>query len=250
MSRFEGKTAVVIGGTHGMGLATAKALVTAGARVLLTGNNESNAAQARTELGGAAMVMRSDAACLTDINALVGVVTDTLEQIDALFIFAAVAEFEPFGSVSEASFDRQFTVNTRGAFFTLRGLVPLVRNGGSITVTTVTPATATPGMSVYMGTKAAVRAFAQVLAAELLERRIRVNALAPGFIDTPTLGVAGLAPAAREELHAIGNQVTPMKRHGTVDEVARAALFLGFDATFTTGFEMPVDGGMSSVDNP
>ena len=168
----------------------------------------------------------------------------------ALFIFAALAEFSPLAQVTEESFDRQFAVNTKGAFFAMQRIAPLIRDGGSITAVTVTPGTATPSMSVYMATKAAVRAFSQVLAAELLGRNVRVNCLAPGFIDTPTLGVAGLTTEERRALAEIGDLATPMKRHGTVDEIAAAALFLGFDATFTTGIELPVDGGISTVDSP
>ncbi len=250
MRRFQGKTAVVIGGTHGMGLATAKALIDGGARVLLTGRNQNNVEQAQAELGIYATAVCSDVSSFTDIKGLVEQTLENLGRVDALFVFAAVAEFEPFDQVNEASFDRQFDTNAKGAYFTVQGFAPIVRDGGSITLATVTPATASPGMSVYMGTKAAARAFAQVFAAELLDRRIRVNALAPGFIDTPTLGLAGLTPEERKGFHDIGNQVTPMKRHGTVSEIAHAALFLAFDATFTTGIELPVDGGISTVDNP
>lgn len=248
MKRFDGKTAVVIGGTHGIGLAAARALLDGGARVLLTGSNHGNLARASSNLGGGVTAVRSDIANQSDRKALAGLIATHLGRIDALFVFAAVAEFAAFGEVSEASFDRQFSINTRGAFFSAQSLAPLIVDGGSITFTTVTPATASPSMAVYMGSKAAVRAFAQVMAAELLGRRVRVNALAPGFIDTPTLGVSGLTAVAREELHAAGDQITPMKRHGTAEEVARAALFLAFDATFTTGIELPVDGGLSTVD--
>lgn len=250
MKRFGNRKAVVVGGTHGMGMATAKALVDGGATVLVTGRNEANVARARADLGADAIVIRSDASSLSDIDTLRETVGDTLGLVDAILVFAAVAEFESFDKVDEASFDRQFAVNAKGAFFTVQRLAPLVREGGSITFATVTPATASPGMSVYMGTKAAVKAFAQVFAAELLPRRIRVNAVAPGFIDTPTLGLASLTPEAREAFRAVGDQITPMKRHGTVAEIASAALFLAFDATFTTGIELPVDGGLSSVDNP
>lgn len=250
MRKLEGKTAIVIGGTHGMGLATARALLEGGARVLLTGRNNDNVESVRIELGDAVTALCSDASSLPDINRLVGVATEKLGAVDAVFVFAAIAEFESFVEVGEASFDRQFAVNAKGAFFAMQGLAPIVRDGGSITVATVTPATASPGMSVYMGTKAALRAFAQVLAAELLDRRIRVNALAPGFIDTPTLGLASLTSEQRQAFHEVGDQVTPMKRHGTVAEIADAALFLAFDATFTTGIELPVDGGLSTVDNP
>lgn len=250
MKRFEGKYAVVIGGTHGMGLATATVLTDQGASVLVTGSNDANVASASAALGPSATVIRSDMSDTQDIKVLAHRIRDTFAPLDAVFVFAAVAEFDAFSQVSEAGYDRQFGINTRGLFFTLQHLAPLVRDGGSITVTTVTPSTASPGMAVYLGTKAAVRAFAQGLAAELLGRNVRVNALAPGFIDTPTLGLASLSTEERHAIHAIGNQATPMKRHGTVEEIAKAALFLGFDATFCTGIELPVDGGISTVDNP
>lgn len=250
MNRLRDKTALVIGGTHGMGLATVRMLIDGGARVLLTGANAENAERAARDLNGRATVLRSDIASSDDRASLADAVADGFQPLDAMFIFAAIAEFAPFEAVTEASFDRQFAVNARGAFFAMQRLAPLVRDGGSITAVTVTPATASPSMSVYMGSKAAVRAFAQGLAAELVGRPVRVNCLAPGFIDTPTLGVAGLSSEERRELARIGDLATPMKRHGTVEEIARAALFLGFDATFTTGVEFPVDGGISAIDNP
>jgi len=125
-----------------------------------------------------------------------------------------------------------------------------VRDGGAIVFTTVTPGAGTAGLGVYSGTKAAVRAFARVLAAELLPRGVRVNTVAPGFIATPTLGVAEASAEERAQLSALGDEVTPMKRHGTAEEVARAVLFLAFDATYTTGFELAVDGGLSQVEAP
>ncbi len=250
MDRLRNKTALVIGGTHGMGLATARMLIDGGTRVLLTGANAENAERVARELGDRATVLQSDISDAGDLASLADTVARAFYPLDAMFIFAAIAEFAPFDSVTEASFDRQFAVNARGAFFAMQRLAPLVRDGGSITATTVTPATASPSMSVYMGTKAAVRAFAQGLAAELVGRNVRVNCLAPGFIDTPTLGVAGMTADERRDLASIGDLATPMKRHGTVDEIARAALFLGFDATFSTGIELPVDGGISTVDSP
>lgn len=250
MNRFENKKVVVIGGTHGMGFATAKMLIDGGAQVIVTGNNKHNIDRAKADLGANAIAIRSDASSLSDIDALCGTVSETFGSIDALFVFAAVSERESFDHVSEASYDRQFALNTKGAFFSAQRFAPLIKDGGSITFTTLTPATGSPQISVYMGTKAAVRAFAQALAAELLPRRVRVNALAPGFIDTPSLGLVGLTPEGRQEIYDIGNQVTPMKRHGTVHEIASGALFLAFDATFTTGIELPIDGGLSTVDCP
>jgi len=250
MTKYAGKKAVVIGGTHGMGEAIARALLAGGAEVLVTGLSEPNIAQARDVLGSRAHVVRSDAASMDDIAALAGVVEARLGRVDGVFVNVGVSELEPVEAVSEASYDRQFDVNARGAFFTAQRLVPLVRDGGSLVFTTVTPCTATPTMTVYMGTKAALRAFARGLAVELLPRGIRVNAVAPGFIATPTLGVASATEEERAVLSRIGDEITPMQRHGAAEEVARAALFLAFDATFTTGAELPVDGGLSTVEAP
>jgi NAD(P)-dependent dehydrogenase (short-subunit alcohol dehydrogenase family) len=250
MSAYVGKKAVVTGGTIGMGLATVKALLEGGAEVLLTGRNEQHLEAARRQLGPRAHVVRSDSASLADIDALGALVKEKLGQIDFVFINAGVSELEPFDHVTKASYDRQFDVNTKGAFFTAQRLAPLVRDGGAIVFTTVTNGPATPNLSVYSGSKAALRAFAQVLAAELVSRGIRVNTVGPGFIDTPTMGVAGLSEEARAAFRKLGDQITPMKRHGTVEEVARAALFLAFDATFTTGVELPVDGGLAQIGAP
>lgn len=239
--------AVVLGGTHGMGLVTARRLVAGGARVVVTGNHPVRAEAARLELGPSARVERSDIADLAQLDELARLVREHLQTIDALLVFAGVSELSPFDQVTAASFERQFGVNTRGAFFAVQRLAPLVRDGGSITLTTVTAAPASPTMSVYLASKAAVRAFAQGIAAELLPRRIRVNTVAPGFIDTPSLGIMDITEAERAELRRVGDRVTPMKRHGTPEEVARAALFLAFDATFTTGAELAVDGGLAQV---
>lgn len=250
MNGYAGKNVVVVGGTHGMGWATARALLEEGARVIVSGSNAERVQAARMSLGERALVVRSDVSRREDIAELGATAREALGLLDAVFVFAAIAGFEPIDEVSDVTFDRHFAINARGAFFAMQGLAPHVRDGGSITMTTVTPATATPGMSVYMGSKAAVTSFVRSFAAELLPRRIRVNAIAPGFIDTPTLGLADLTPEQRTEFAAVGDAVTPMQRHGTMDEVARAAIFLGFDATFCTGIELPVDGGLSTVDAP
>lgn len=249
MTDLAGRRAAIIGGTHGMGFATARLLMERGAEVIVTGQNPERAEAARTALGDGATVIRSDVADLAAIDRLAGDLAGR-GPLDAVLVFAAIAEFAPFEAVTEAAFDRQFAVNAKGAFFTVQRLAPLLRDGGSITLTTVTPATASPMMAVYLATKAAVRAFAGVMAAELLPRRIRVNCLAPGFVDTPTLGVVGMTAEERQGLMAMGDQVTPMQRHGTPEEIARAALFLAFEATFTTGIDLPVDGGLSQIDAP
>ena len=246
MSRFSGKKAVISGGTHGMGFAIAKALLEGGAEVLLTGRNGHNIDAARKALPSA-HVVRTDTANLSDIEALRSTVENKIGAIDFLFINAGVSVLGPLDSVTEATYDHMFDINTKGAYFTAQRLAPLIRTGGAIVFTTLAEGPAIANLSVYAGSKAAVRAFAQVFAAEFVAKGVRVNAVGPGFIDTPTLGVAGLSAEERAEMAKLGDQVTPMKRHGTPDEVARAALFLAADATFTTGIELAVDGGLQQI---
>jgi NAD(P)-dependent dehydrogenase (short-subunit alcohol dehydrogenase family) len=246
MNDFAGKKAVVTGGTHGIGLAVVEALLDGGAEVLATGNNQRNVDAARSRLSSAAAhLVQSDAASLSDIDRLAARAGETLGRVDLLFVNAGVAILEPFELVTEASYDKTFSVNTKGAFFTTQRLAPLVNDGGAIVVTSsVADEGGTPGMSVYSASKAAVRSFVSGLAAELLPRGIRVNAVSPGFIETPTMGVAGLSEQQRAAFQEVGDETTPMKRHGSPEEVAQAVLFLAFDATFTTGTKLAVDGGL------
>jgi NAD(P)-dependent dehydrogenase (short-subunit alcohol dehydrogenase family) len=216
MSTYTGKRAVVLGGTHGMGLAVVERLRAGGAEVLSTGRSASPQDPD---------AVRADVTRPGEIDALGATIAERFGEFDLLHVNVGVATVQPFEEVTPEIYDRMFDVNTRGAFF-----------AGFTT------------MSVYSGTKAAVRAFAKVLAAEFLPRRIRVNTVAPGFIDTPTMGFTDATAEERAAVMKVGDEVTPMRRHGTVDEVARAVLFLGFDATFTTGVELPVDGGLGHVE--
>jgi NAD(P)-dependent dehydrogenase (short-subunit alcohol dehydrogenase family) len=246
MNRFKGKKAVVTGGTHGMGLAIVKALLYEGAEVVLTGRNEKKIAEARQELTtDTAHILRSDASSITDIKELHKVVDERLGRIDYLFVNHGIAEIQELHKVTEESWDRHFNINTKGSFFTVQQLEPLINDYGAIIFTTVANDHIFPGLSAYSGSKEAVKAFAKVIAAELLPRKIRVNAVAPGFILTPTMGVAGLTEKDRNEFIKQGNEITPLKRNGTVEEVAAAALYLAAEATFTTAAELPVDGGFA-----
>ena len=239
-----GKKAVVAGGTIGMGLAIVRALTDRGAEVVYTGRSDRRLAEAQAALGTPlAHPVRSDATDADAIAALGDQVADLLGGIDHLFINQGIAEFQTLEEVTEDSWDRIFDVNAKSAFFTVQRLVPLMSDGGSIVFTTVSNDQIFPGLSAYSGAKEAVAAFTKVLAAELLPRGIRVNAIAPGFILTPTMGVAELTEEQRAEFIEQGNASTPMGRGGTVEEVAAAALYLAADATFTTGLELPVDGG-------
>ncbi|MEU0164247.1 SDR family oxidoreductase [Streptomyces iakyrus] len=239
-----GRRAVVTGGTIGMGRAIVQALTDRGAEVMYTGRSDRRLAEAQAALDTPlAHPVRSDATDAGAITALRDQVADRLGGIDYLFVNQGIAEFQTLEEATEESWDRIFDVNAKGAFFTVQRLAPLMAEGGSIVFTTVSNGQIFPGLSAYSGAKEAVAAFAKVLAAELLPRRIRVNAIAPGFILTPTMGVAELTDEQRAEFVEQGNASTPMGRGGTVEEVAAAALYLAVEATFTTGVELPVDGG-------
>jgi NAD(P)-dependent dehydrogenase (short-subunit alcohol dehydrogenase family) len=234
-----GKKAVVIGGTHGMGRATVEMLIENGVEVVLTGRTTEKAE------GIKAHAIASNAADLNDIVKLKAEVAQRLQDIDLLFINVGFSTLTPFDEASEADYDRTFDVNTKGAFFTAQHLAPLIKEGGSIVFTTsVAVNLGSPGLSVYAGAKAAVRAFSRGLAAELAPRNIRVNVVSPGFIDTPSMGVTGVPQEVLDEFKEEGDRITPLKRHGSMHEVATAVLFLAFDATFTTGAELAVDGGL------
>ena len=180
---------------------------------------------ARHALGPRAHVLRSDAASRADIAALGARVAETLGQIDAVFVNAGFARLTALEETDESVYDLTFDVNTKGPFFLVQRLAPLVRDGGAFVFTTsVADVTGTPGMGVYSGSKAALRSFARVFAAELAPRGIRVNAVSPGYIKTPTMGVSGASAEDLADFERLGAQETPLRRLGAPEEAARAAL--------------------------
>jgi NAD(P)-dependent dehydrogenase (short-subunit alcohol dehydrogenase family) len=248
MERYEGKKAVITGGTSGSGLATAKMLLDAGARVLVTGWSKAGLESAQKELGKDALVVSSDARSLTDIEALASRVKAEFGTFDLLFVSAGFAIFAPLENTTQATYDEMFNLNAKGPFFAVQKLAPLMNRGGAVVLTTsIANVKGSPNQAAYAASKAALRSFARVLAAELLPRQIRVNAVTPGPIDTPIIGKVfpekGTAAHVREQAVA----TNPMKRFGMPEEIAKAVLFLAFDATFTTGAELPVDGGASQL---
>jgi NAD(P)-dependent dehydrogenase (short-subunit alcohol dehydrogenase family) len=248
MGRYSGKTAVVTGGTSGIGLATAKLLLDEGARVLVTGRTDKTLDAARVELGDRAIVVKSDTSSLADIEKLGGKVKETLGEVDLLFVNAGVAKFSPLEAVTEAHYDEIQGINAKGAFFVVQRIAPLLRSGGAVVLnTSVVNEKGFPSTSVYSATKAALRSLARTFATELMPRGIRVNAVSPGPITTPILGKSGLPPEAVAGFETQLRETNPMKRFGSPDEVARAVAFLGFEATFTTGAELPVDGGATQL---
>lgn len=235
--KYSGKKAVVTGGTHGMGLAVVRALLDGGAEVLATGRDVSG-----LDLPG--HWLSSDASSLADIEALASA-AEELGSLDLVFINVGFATLTPYAETTPEIYDRTFDVNAKGAYFTAQRLAGLVRPGGSFVFTTSVAAGAgIAGMGPYSAAKAAVRSFALTYAAELAPRGIRVNVVSPGYTDTPTMGVTGVPSSVLAAFKQRGDEVTPLKRHATVDEVAAAVLFLAFEATFTTGADLPVDGGL------
>ena len=248
MKRYEGKKVVIIGGTSGMGLATAKMLLDGGASVLVTGRSKEGLDSAQKELGNEVIVVASDARSLTDLDALASRVKAQFDTLDLLFVNAGFSIPTPLDNVTEAIYDEMFNLNSKGPFFAVQKFAPMIHRGGSVVLTTsVANVKGLAGQSTYGAAKAALRSFARTLAAELAPREIRVNAITPGPIDTPILNKVfpdkNVIAQVREK--TIG--MIPMKRFGTSEEIAKAALFLAFDATFTTGAELPVDGGWSQL---
>ncbi len=244
MAIYDGKTVVITGGTSGIGLATAKLLLAGGARVLVTGRTDKTLDAAREDLGAGAIVLKSDAGSLSDIDTLASKVKEAFGTLDVLFINAGLARFAPLEQTGEALYDEMFDLNTKGPYFTVQKLAPLMSQGGAIVLTTSSAnEKGIPMISAYGAAKAALRSFARTLAAELLPRGIRVNAVSPGPIETPILGKSGMPPEMVAQFGAQVSEMVPMKRWGQAEEVARAVAFLAFDATFTTGAELPVDGG-------
>jgi len=239
------KRVVITGGTSGIGLATAGLLVAGGARVLVTGRTPASLESARATLGPEAVVVESDA--VSGIDELVERVRSEFGAVDLLVLNAGGTGTASVADTDEALYDSLFDLNTKAPFFTLQKFLPLLGVGSAVVLTTSvsnTKGIATTG--VYAATKAALRSMTRTAARELVERGVRVNAVSPGPIDTGILERTMPAQAARDFLDQITAD-NPMRRFGEPVEVARAILYLGFDATYTTGTELLVDGGASDL---
>lgn len=249
MKRLEGKVAVVTGGNSGIGLAAAKRLQEEGARVAISGRSEKTLADAVKSVGNGILAVQSDVSKLADIDKLFAEVSQKLGKIDVLFVNAGVAKFAPLADTPESVFDEQFGINIKGAYFTVQKALPFLNDGASIILnTSVVDEKGTAGASAYASTKAALRSLARTAAAELVGRGIRVNAVAPGPIKTPIFSKTGLPQETIDEFAKGIEQQVPMKRFGRPEEIAATVAFLASqDASYITGVEINVDGGLGQI---
>jgi len=248
MEAYSGKNVVITGGASGMGFATARLLVEGGARVVITGRSQAKLDAAREQLGANVTAHRGDVSSLPDLDALADRVKRELGSVEGLFVSAGVAGGEPFASATEKGYDEVFAINAKGAYFTVQKLAPLLRRGAGVVLTTsAANVMGIPGTSAYAASKAALRSMARSLASELLPQGVRVNALSPGPVDTGILESSGMTAEAAAEFKSQQAAANPMRRFGEPEEIARAAVFLAFEATYTTGAELAVDGGATQL---
>ena len=246
MGKLEGKIALITGGSSGIGLATAKKFVNEGAYVFITGRREAELNAAVKEIGANVTGVQGDVANLGDLDRLFAQVKREKGTLDVVFANAGITPQTPLGNITEADYDSLFDANVKGLLFTIQKALPLMPDGGSIILNaSIVASKGFAGWSVYSATKAAVRSFARTWTADLKDRRIRVNALSPGYIDTAPWN-ADSVTEIRANIMSSGT--VPSGRFGTADEVAKAVVFLASDdSSYVTGTELFVDGGVAQV---
>jgi NAD(P)-dependent dehydrogenase (short-subunit alcohol dehydrogenase family) len=241
--RLDGKIAVITGGNSGIGLATAQRFVQEGAFVFITGRRQSELDKAVKQIGKNVIGIQGDVTNLADLDRLYDTVKQQKGRIDVLFANAGIFENASLGSITEAHFDKIFGVNVKGVLFTVQKALPLFQDGGSIIlIASVAGSKGFEGGSVYSATKAAIRSLARSWTVDLKNRKIRVNAISPGVIETP------MSAELSEQLKTILVSMVPLGRMGRPDEIAKAVAFLASnDSSYITGIELFVDGGIAQI---
>ncbi|TCF99269.1 oxidoreductase [Paraburkholderia strydomiana] len=249
MTKLSGKIAVITGGNSGMGLATAQLFAKEGAKVIITGRRQKELDEAVESIGADAEGVVGDVSRLSDLDKLHDHLKAKYGRVDVIFANAGLGSLAPIDQVTEAQFDETFNVNVKGTYFTVQKLLPLVPDGGSIILNaSIASSKGMEAFSVYSATKAAVRSLARTLTTDLKARKIRVNAISPGPIDTPIFGKTGLTEQEIEGFKSGITSQVPLGRIGLSEEVAKPALFLASDdSSYISGIELTVDGGMAQV---
>jgi NAD(P)-dependent dehydrogenase (short-subunit alcohol dehydrogenase family) len=249
MAKLQGKVALVTGGSSGIGLAAAKQFVDEGAYVFIIGRRDADLTAAVKEIGHNVTGVRGDVSNPGDLDRLFAQIKREKEQLHVLFANAGVARYAPLGTITEELYDSIFDINVKGLLFTVQKALPLMPDGASIILNaSIVSIKGMESFSVYSATKAAVRSFARTWTADLKARKIRVNAISPGPIETPAMDNLGETPEKTREFKAGMAAAVPLGRLGQPDEIAKVAVFLASDdASYVTGVELFVDGGMAQV---
>jgi NAD(P)-dependent dehydrogenase (short-subunit alcohol dehydrogenase family) len=249
MGNLEGKIALITGGNSGIGLATAKQFVNEGAYTFITGRRKPELAAAVKEIGRNVTGVQGDVSNLADLDRLFAQIRKEKGKLDIVFANAGVAKYAPLGTITEEFYDSIFNINVKGVLFTVQKALPLLPDGASIILNaSIVASKGLPSNSVYSATKAAVRSFARTWTTDLKDRRIRVNAISPGPIDTPGLSELLASSETGQERKKMISTTVPLGRFGAPDEIAKAVLFLASDdSSYITGTELFVDGGFAQV---
>lgn len=246
MSSLAGKTAVISGGTTGIGLAIAQRFVAEGAHVVIFGRRQAQLDEAVKRIGGQVTAIQADAANLDDLDRVASVVRSEGRAVDIVVSNAGFTEQAPIDTLTPEHFDKAFNLMARGPVFLVQKMLPMMTGGGSIVlVSSAMHGMGIPGHTAYAATKAALRSYARTWAAEFKDRGIRVNTLSPGVTDTPILDSQ---TETREYLEKMYHAMVPLGRLAHADEIANAAVFLASDqSSYVTGSDLMADGGIGQV---
>jgi len=249
MKTFANKTVLVTGGNSGIGLAAARQFFEQGARVIITGRDQATLHKAKAQLGDDSIALGSDAGDVAAVRSMAQALAQQGINLDAVFINAGIAKFASMDDVDEALWDETFNINTKGAYFTIQALAPLLNSGAAIILNgSINAHIGMPQSSVYAASKAALISLAKTLSAELIERGVRVNVVSPGPVSTPLYDRFGMSAEQLAGMAAAIQAQVPLRRFGSPDEVASAVLYLSSpNAAFIVGTELIVDGGMSQL---
>jgi NAD(P)-dependent dehydrogenase (short-subunit alcohol dehydrogenase family) len=249
MGKLEGKVALVTGGSSGIGRAIADRFAAEGAFVYVVGRREAELAEVVAQIGSAAVAIRADITDLEQIDAVYARISSDGRKLDIVVANAGMQEIRALADADAEHFDRTFGLNVRAAFFTVQKALSILNDGASlILVSSSLRNKAMSGMSTYIASKAAVRALVKTFAVELMPRRIRVNTLSPGPVDTPIIETVTKTPEESAAFREFAASVVPMNRMGRTEELAAGALFLASDeSSFSTGTELQVDGGHAEL---